>query len=101
MDRIAHFGDLVRRQPDNELFRFSFAQALEQSGRYDEAVEQYRHCVAKKPDWMMAQILLGKRLLALGHRDAARSHLEQALQLAIDQAHEDPEQELRALLAGL
>jgi predicted Zn-dependent protease len=99
--RVAHFEALVARQPDNELFRFSLAQALEAAGREVDAVPHYEFCVQKKPDWMMARILLGKRLLALGRRDDARAQLEPALQLAIDQSHEDPERELRALLAEL
>ncbi|MND03160.1 hypothetical protein D3C83_228480 [compost metagenome] len=49
---------------------------------------------------MMARILLGKLLLQSGRRDEARPHLEEALQLAVDQQHEEPEHELRALLAG-
>ncbi len=97
--RSEHFGALVERQPDNEMFRFSLAQALAAEGRPADAVSHYEFCVAKKADWMMARILLGKVLLQLGRRADARPLLEQALQLAIDQQHEDPERELRALLA--
>ena len=49
----------------------------------------------------MPRILLGKLLLSLDRRTEARPFLESALQLAIDQSHEDPERELRALLADL
>lgn len=99
--RVEQFQTLVERQPDNEMFRFSLAQALATDGRGEEAVAHYRFCVAKKSDWMMARILLGKLLLQLGRRPEARLLLEDALQLAIEQHHEDPEQELRALLADL
>ena len=50
---------------------------------------------------MMARILLGKLLLQLGRRADAKPLLEEALKLAVDQQHEDPEHELRALLAEL
>jgi hypothetical protein len=50
---------------------------------------------------MMPRILLGKAHLALGDRTAARSAFEDALRLAVSQGHEEPEEELRALLAGL
>jgi predicted Zn-dependent protease len=99
--RTEHFQALVARTPDNEMFRFSFAQALVAEGRGEEAVEHYRFCVAKKADWMMARILLGKLLLQLGRRSEARPLLEAALSLAVEQRHEDPERELRALLAEL
>jgi predicted Zn-dependent protease len=99
--RAEHFQTLVSRQPDNELFRFSLAQALEAEGRAPDACPHYEICVAKRADWMMPRILLGKILLQLGRRAEARPLLEAALQLAVAQSHEDPERELRALLAEL
>ena len=100
-ERVVHFEGLVARQPQNELIHFSLAQALEPADRGAEAVRHYEFCLVKKPDWMMARILLGKRLLALGRRTEARNHFEAGLNLAIEQEHEDPERELRALLAEL
>jgi predicted Zn-dependent protease len=99
--RTEQFQALVARQPDNELFRFSLAQALVAEARGPEAVPHYEYCVGKKADWMMARILLGKLLLQLGRRAEAKALLAAALQLAIEQHHEDPERELRALLADL
>lgn len=98
---VARFADLVARQPDNELFRFSLAQALLKEGRHAEAVPHLERCAGKKADWMMARILLGKALLTLGRKPEARPWLEAALALAIEQNHEDPERELRALLTDL
>jgi predicted Zn-dependent protease len=97
--RSAHFAALVARQPDNELFRFSLAQALVAENRGAEAVPHFEFCVQKKAGWMMPRILLGKLQLQLGHREEARPLLEGALQLAVEQQHEEPERELRALLA--
>jgi predicted Zn-dependent protease len=99
--RSEHFRALVTRQPDNELFRFSLAQALEAEGGNLDAVDHYRFCVDKKSDWMMPRILLGKVLLQLGRRAEAKPLFEDALRLAVEQHHEDPERELRALLAEL
>ena len=99
--RSQHFFALVARQPDNELFRFSLAQALLAETRQADAVEHLQFCAQKKRDWMMPRILLAKSLLHLGRREEARPWLEEALRLAIEQDHQDPEAELRALLAGL
>lgn len=99
--RVAQFQSLVDRQPDNELFRFSLAQALVADGRAAEAVPHFDYCVSKKTEWMMPRILLGKVLLQLGRKSDARPLLEAALALAIAQHHEDPERELRAMLAEL
>ncbi len=99
--RVAQFQALVERQPGNELFRFSLAQALVADGRDEEAVPHYARCVEQKADWMMARILMGKLLVQLGRRAEARPMLEEALRLAVEQHHEDPERELRAMLQEL
>jgi len=99
--RSAHFASLVARQPDNELFRFSLAQALLAENRPGDALEHLIACANKKSDWMMPRILLGKALLGLGRKPEAKPWLEQALQLAVSQDHDDPAQELRAILRDL
>ena len=99
--RSAHFATLVAKQPDNELFRFSLAQALLAEDRGADALEHLEACARQKTDWMMPRIMLGKTLLALGRRAEAKPWLEDALRLAVDQDHQDPEAELRGLLTGL
>jgi len=99
--RSETFAPLVARQPDNELFRFSLAQALVAEHRLVDAVEHFKLCIAKKPDWMVARILLGKLYLELGRKPEATIQFQEALKLAVEQAHEDPERELRELLASL
>lgn len=98
---MEQFQALVARQPENELFRFSLAQALVAEHRGAEAVPHYEFCAAKKSDWMMPRILLGKLLVQLGRKAEAKPLLEAALRLAVEQHHEDPERELRALVAEL
>ena len=99
--RSDSFKALVAQQPDNELFRFSLAQALVAENRLANAVEHYQFCVATKADWMMPRILLGKVYLELGKTAEAQAQFQDALKLAVEQSHEDPERELRALLAEL
>lgn len=99
--RVARFRALVAEHPGNEMFRFSLAQALDASGETAEAEANYRRCVEAKADWMLPRILLGKLFLKSGRRDEAKPLLEAALQLAIEQDHEDPAAELQQLLADL
>lgn len=99
--RSEQFAALVAKQPENELFRFSLAQALLAEQRPADAIEHLTYCAERKADWMMARILLGKALIAAGRHAEARPWLEAALQLAVDQHHEDPERELRELLRDL
>ena len=97
--RVEQFAARVALQPDNPLFRFSLAQALVTASRGDEAIPHLERCVASNAEWMMPRIMLGKLLLQAGRRAEARKLLAEALALAVAQSHEDPERELRALLA--
>jgi len=99
--RIAQFTKLVAQHPTKEMFRFSLAQAYEQAGQTEAAIDHYRQCVAAKDDWMMPRIILGKLLLKRGQSGEAKTLFEGALKLAIDQDHEDPAMELQELLADL
>ncbi len=98
---VDRFSQLVANQPDNELFRFSLAQAFLREGRTLEALPQLEFCAQKKPDWMMVRIILGQSLCKMGRKPEARPWLEAALELAVEQHHEEPERELRALLSEL
>lgn len=101
MSRIAQFTSLVQAHPENELFRFSLAQALLAEQRPGDARPHLEHCVANKADWMLPRILLGKLHLAAGNPHLARPLLQTALTLALEQNHDDPAEELHALLQTL
>ena len=99
--RVEQFQALVASQPANELFRFSLSQALIAEGRDNEAIPHLEFCIQQKADWMLPRILLGKILIKTGRPANARHLLETALQLAIEQDHEDPAEELKAILGAM
>jgi len=101
MSRSELFRSHVAADPANPLFRFSLGQALWTEGDAAGAIEHLRLAAASKADWMMPRILLGKSLLAVGDKLAAQVAFADALALAVAQGHEEPEEELRALLATL
>jgi Flp pilus assembly protein TadD len=100
-DSLARQRQMVAQFPQNELGRFSLGKALFDLGDYDEARTHLALALAKKPDWMVVQILLGKCDLATGNRAGARHAFERALELAVVQHHEGPQAELESLLADL
>jgi len=100
-DRIARALELWQRFPDNDLSRFSLAQAYFDTADYAHAAEHLRVLCQKKPDWMVVYILLGKCLLATGEPAQAKPILEHALQLAVAQHHDGPREELTELLKML
>jgi len=100
-DVIAKYEKLIVQYPDNELARFSLGKAHFDAGENALAREQFQHALNRKPDWMAVQILIGKCELALGNRAAAKSAFERARQLAIEQNHEGPREEMDQLLVEL
>jgi predicted Zn-dependent protease len=101
MSRSELFRRHVASDPANPLFRFSLGQALWTEGDAAGAIEHLRLAAASRSDWMMPRILLGKSLRAAGDKPAAKAAFADALALAVAQGHEEPEEELRALLATL
>lgn len=101
MTRSEIFLPKVKAQPDSMLFRFSLGQALYEEGLIAESVPHLQKCAESKGDWMLPRILLGKALLQNGEAEEARPILENALRLAIEQNHEGPESELKAILSDL
>ncbi len=99
MARSELFRAHVAADPANALFRFSLGQELLKEGAPAEAAEHLRRAAEAKADWMMPRVLLGKALAAVGDRAGARAAWTDALALAVAQGHEEPEAELRALLA--
>ncbi|WP_309399297.1 molecular chaperone DnaJ [Cerasicoccus maritimus] len=95
------FKEKVAKDPNNSLFRYSLGQALFDEKQYADAQEHLQFCADSREDWMMPRILLGKALLEAGDTEAAKPVLADALQLAVDQNHDDPAAELREILADL
>jgi predicted Zn-dependent protease len=101
MKKSEMFAEKVHQQPNNLLFRFSLAQALCQEDAHKKAIPHLEVCISVKHDWMIPRILLGKALLHQNEIKQAKAQLKIALQLAIEQSHDDPADELHALLADL
>jgi tetratricopeptide (TPR) repeat protein len=92
---------MVEQYPNNELARFSLGKAYFDAGDFTKAKEHFDVALAKKSDWMVVQILIGKCDLALGKKSEAKAAFEKAKQLAIEQHHEGPLAEMEQLLAEL
>ncbi|MFT5837325.1 MAG: Flp pilus assembly protein TadD [Candidatus Azotimanducaceae bacterium] len=101
MTKSEIFLPKVEAKPDNMLFRFSLGQALYEEGDSSSSIPHLQKCTDSRADWMLPRILLGKALLQNGQELAAKPILETALQLAIEQHHDDPAAELRGILEDL
>jgi|TARA_B100001093_G_scaffold80997_2_gene72369 tetratricopeptide (TPR) repeat protein len=92
------FREKLEKAPDNLLFRFSYGQALFAEGHSKDAIAVLEPAIDKKPDWMIALLILGKAHLELENYSAAKNALEKAMKAAFDQNHEEPREEIQSLL---
>lgn len=100
-ETVLRFRDYVRQFPDNELYRFSLGKALFDSGTYGEAIEHLETALAKRPDWMVVCILLGRAAVAVGEVERARGYFVKALVLAVAEGHEQSRTEIIGLMETL
>lgn len=98
---IERWRQLLAQYPDHELARFSLGKAYFDAGEFQLAGEQFERAVARKADWMAAQILLGRCQMRLGQREAAAATLKHAHHLAQVQNHQGPLAETAELLREL
>ena len=93
-DRIAKALELLQKFPDNDLARYSLAQAYFNAGGLRKRYRHLRPLCAKKNYWMVVHILLDKSLIAPDRGAEAKQILEHAHELAIAQHHDGPREEL-------
>jgi Flp pilus assembly protein TadD len=98
---IQKYENLLRERPDDELLHFSLGKALYDGGRFAGAEKHLRTALAVRADWMVVTMLLAQCALRRDDPAEARSLYRRALQFAIDQHHEGPEEEIRTALARL
>ncbi len=96
--RSSLFRTKLEASPDNDLFRFSLAQALWDEENWSECIEQLELCLQKRPDWMIASLLLAKVKMRTGELEDAQTILNDTVRMAREQDHEGPEEEALSLL---
>jgi predicted Zn-dependent protease len=97
--RSEKFRKLIESKGGNPLLLFSYGQALLEEGKTEAGMAPLQKCAESDDDWMIPRILLGKAQLRLGNMEEGHKWLKSALQLAIEQNHEDPESEIRELIS--
>ena len=79
---LIHLTTAVRLKPDLVEANYNLAAALQESGRLDEAVVQYRKTIQLAPDHARAYCNLGNTLQDLGRLGEAERSYAEAIRLA-------------------
>ena len=100
-DKVVKWKQLVEKNPDNELARFSLGSAYFDDGLFAEAEPHFKRALELKDDWVVAYILRARCLIRLGRVDEARPLLATGRQHSLAQHHEAPVEEIDEILAEL
>jgi tetratricopeptide (TPR) repeat protein len=96
--RIDRFKAMVAQFPQSEVPRFSLGQAYMEAGQLEEAAKTFTEVTDIKSDFMMAWVLRTRALIGLERFEDALPICQHALQLAIDQDHQDPKIDCELML---
>jgi protein O-mannosyl-transferase len=90
-DVITIWRDAVAHQPENVRATINLGCALQDAGRYPEAIQQFERAISidpKRPDVGLAERSLGLTWARLGQPEKAIHHLQIAMQLRPDVAND-------------
>ena len=84
-NEVTLWSDAEQHQPDNSLVQINLGDALEKSGRVDEAIAHYERAIELAPNFVGHQSLAGA-FSAAGRLTEAKEHYEEALRQRPDLA---------------
>lgn len=73
--------EVTAEDPENPAALFVQAKLALAEGRQEEAIQNIRTAIDRRPDWPQAHFLLGTALASTGQRTAARTELARALEI--------------------
>jgi tetratricopeptide (TPR) repeat protein len=101
MDRIGMLQQFIAQSPNDPFPRYGLALEYKNTGRLDEAREQFAQLLAAFPDYTAAYLHAGNTLVSLGQRAEARLVYEQGLVACARKGDQHARSELAAALADL
>jgi tetratricopeptide (TPR) repeat protein len=85
-DQETLWRDTLAKNPAAWMAHNNLGNTLCQKGRLDEAIVEFKKCLAIKPDYADADYNLGNTLLQKGQTDVAIAHFQKALAIEPDSA---------------
>lgn len=101
MDRIAMLNEILAQDPANTLARYGLAMEYSNSGKFDQALQEFSKLISTSPDYAAGYFMAAQTLVKAGKAQDARKMLQDGIAAA--QRTRDPhaESEMQAMLAEL
>ena len=101
MDRIAALTEILVANPADKLARYGLAMEYSNTGRIDEALQQFKMLIENNPDYAAAYFMAAQTLANAARTDEAKRMLVDGISAARRTGNQHAQSEMTAMLEEL
>src|SRR5258705_2750697 len=101
MDRIAMLTEILTANPGDPFARYGLAMEYSNTGKIDEALQEFKILLEKSPDYTPAYFMAAQTLEKAGRIDEAKRMLVDGISSARRTGNAHAQSEMTAMLEGL
>jgi predicted Zn-dependent protease len=79
MDRIPMLNEILAQDPNNAFARYGLAVEYSNSGKLEQAIEEFKKLLAANPDYAAGYFMAAQTLMKSDRRNEARTMLENGI----------------------
>ena len=98
MDRIAMLNEILAQDPNNAFARYGLAVEHSNSGRLEQALEEFKKLLAANPDYAAGYFMAAQTLMKSDRKDEARTMLEKGITAAQGKGDSHAASEMQGML---
>ena len=101
MDRIALLTEILAANPTDAFARYGLAMEYSNSGRIEEALQEFKTLIEKNPDYVPGYFMAAQTLEKVGRIDEAKRMLVDGITSARRTGNAHAQSEMTAMLDSL
>ena len=98
MDRIAMLSEMIAQDPNNSFARYGLAVEYSNSGRLEQAMEEFRALLSANPDYTAGYFMAAQTLMKSERIDEARKMLHDGIATAERRGDPHAQSEMQSML---
>ncbi len=101
MDRVAMLNEILTQDPNNAFARYGLALEYSNSGKLEQALEQFQKLLSANPDYAAGYFMAAQTLMKSDRRAEAREMLENGILAAQRKGDAHAASEMQGMLAEI
>ncbi|HUK47203.1 MAG TPA: tetratricopeptide repeat protein [Terriglobales bacterium] len=98
MDRIAMLNEILAQDPNNAFARYGLAMEYSNSGKADQALEEFEKLLSANPDYAAGYFMAAQTLMKSERKGEAREMLERGIVAAQRKGDSHAASEMQGML---